>query len=92
MDYEGIALDDQSEHIHLAHLSTRILVGVYMFAGLVALSAVIYIAERRRAKSKEAQPMVFPDPKSIMPEKPFTLHIFLCFSSNWKNLYCLRKM
>ena len=53
--FQGITYDDQSEYIHLAHLSTGILLGGYMIVGLVSVLLVIYLVEIRKAKTEGAE-------------------------------------
>ncbi len=54
--YESVTMDDQSEFIHLAHLSAGLLLGIYQLVGLAALLIVIYLFDRRRLNTEITQP------------------------------------
>jgi len=56
--YKGITQDDQSEYIHLAHLNTGILLGEYMFLGLVSILAVVSLLKARKVKTEDAKTTV----------------------------------
>jgi len=51
--YEGIAMDDQSEFIHLAHLHVGVLLGEYVSAGIMMTLAVIFLFELQRRKQDQ---------------------------------------
>lgn len=46
--YEGVANDDQSEFIHLAHLNIALFLGAYVAAGTIMMLALVFLLELRK--------------------------------------------